>query len=144
MGPGWDAGVDVWPMLMGTNATQPREYTPTSDYGIVWGTWKLVVLGGQSNYYTENATHINPPEWTLPCLAGSDDRQGGVDNPVSGCVICNATAPCLFDLSGPTGKSETANVAAEHPELVATLQAKLNSFVPCKSVIFVESTGAPN
>ena len=81
VGPGWDAGVDVWPMLMGTNATQPREYTPTSDYGIVWGTWKLVVLGGQSNYYTENATHINPPEWTLPCLAGSDDRQGGVDNP---------------------------------------------------------------
>ena len=62
-------------------------------------------------------------------------------------MICNATAPCLFDLSehGPgTGKGETTNVAAEHPELVATLQAKLNSFVPCKSVILVESNGAPN
>ena len=114
-------------MVTGSNATQPRPYTPTSDYGIVFGTWKLVVLGGQSNYYTENATHINPPEWTLPCLTGAQEYpKQGIDNPVSGCVICNSTSPCLFDLSGPTGKSETTNGALVQLELPLIIQGLVN------------------
>jgi hypothetical protein len=58
-------GVDVWPLLTGANATQPRALTPVTEVSIVdagssakW--WKLITLAGQSGYYTPNATQVPP------------------------------------------------------------------------------------
>lgn len=66
-------GVDVWPMLIGKNTTQPRALTPTTEASIIdaadptrW--WKLITLAGQSNYYLPNQTNI---PGTDPCLAGT-------------------------------------------------------------------------
>ena len=85
--------------------------------------YKLVTLGGQSNYYTNSSEHVNPNGTVLPCLDGSQDHNGGEDNPVSGCVVCNSTLPCLFDMDNDP--SETTNVASENPDVVARLAAKL-------------------
>ncbi len=61
-------------MLIGENSTQPRPWTPTSEYGLLWENWKLVTLAGQSNYYTNASKHINPPGTVLPCLSGAGLR----------------------------------------------------------------------
>lgn len=132
-------GVDVWPLLTGSNATQPRLVTPTSEAGIFetsperW--WKLVTLAGNSNYYTENATQITAT--SDPCLAGrqADPPQPGrtdqlVNGPAhaekTGCPVCNATMPCLYDiLHDPM---EENNVAASHPDVVARLQPVLAAY----------------
>mmetsp|Transcript_33133 Transcript_33133/g.100191 ORF Transcript_33133/g.100191 Transcript_33133/m.100191 type:complete len:713 (-) Transcript_33133:78-2216(-) len=131
-------GVDVWPMLTKVNTTQPREFTPTSDYGLVWGKWKVVTLAGQSNYYTTNSSHINPPQWTLPCLNGGQAHKGGTDNPVSGCVVCNETLPCLFDLS--IDSEETTNVAAQNPAITKQLAAMLQGFQPYGDLSSINAT----
>ena len=120
--------VDVWPMLVGTNLTAPRPWTPTSDYGIVWGQYKLVTLAGQSNYYTNSSEHVNPDGTVLPCLAGAQAHKGGEDNPISGCVTCNSTQPCLFDMDNDA--AETTNIASAHPDVVARLAAKLAEYAP--------------
>jgi hypothetical protein len=120
--------VDVWPMVLGTNTTHPRAYTPTSEYSIVQNQYKLVTLGGQSNYYTVNATHINPPQYNLPCLEGCQPHHAGEDNPVTGCVVCNITHPCLFDLH--KDPQESNNVALENPSIVQLLNNTLASYTP--------------
>jgi len=121
--------VDVWPMLMGTNNTAPRPWTPTSDYGIVWGQYKLVTLAGQSNYYTNTSDHVNPNGTVLPCLEGAQHHSGRpTDSPVSGCVVCNITQPCLFDMD--TDAAETTNIATDFPDVVAKLAAKLAEYQP--------------
>jgi hypothetical protein len=60
------SGVDVWPLLTGANATQPRPLTPVTEVSIVdtsdhtrW--WKLITLAGQSGYYTTNSTQVRKP-----------------------------------------------------------------------------------
>ena len=115
-------------MLVGTNLTAPRPWTPTSDYGIVWGQYKLVTLAGQSNYYTNSSEHVNPDGTVLPCLAGAQAHKGGEDNPISGCVTCNSTQPCLFDMDNDA--AETTNIASAHPDVVARLAAKLAEYAP--------------
>lgn len=120
--------VNVWPMITGQNETQPRPYTPTSEYGIIKDQYKLVTLGGQSNYYTNASEHVNPPGTVLPCLTGTQPHPGGTDNPVTGCPVCNITHPCLFDImADPT---ETTDISASHPEIVQDLLAKLQAYVP--------------
>jgi len=130
-------GVDVWPMLMAAdNGTQPRAVTPTTEAGIVQVIdtpaggkifWKLVVLAGQSNYYSPNQT--STAGVPLPCLAGRqpDPPQpagpygpGRTDPIVNGeCPVCNASSPCLFSLLDDP--RETTNVAEGNPAVVARL-----------------------
>ena len=107
-------GVDVWPLLTGTNTTQPRAATPTTEVSLIdtsggggaagssgaavrW--WKLITLAGQSNYYLKNQTNV---PGTDGCLAGAqpDPPQPGRTDPlVNGrCPVCNETRPCLYDL----------------------------------------------
>lgn len=120
-------GVNVWPMLTGVNTTQPRLLTPTTEVGIIEATperfWKLIVLAGQSVYYTQNNTQT---AGTDPCLAASQPppAQPGrgssfVYGNGQGCPVCNISQPCLYDvLADP---SETTNVAVQHPDVVARL-----------------------
>ena len=142
-------GVNVWPMLTGANATQPRRYTPTSEVGIIdvgaapasfgppsdsqqggdpaprqW--WKLIALSGQSNYWTENQSIVIP---TDSCLDGAQPdpvEPGRTDAIVTGCPVCNASSPCLYDIL--TDPSERRNVAAGHPGVVARLVSELARF----------------
>ena len=57
------SGVDVWPLLTGANATQPRPLTPVTEVSIVdtsdrtrW--WKLITLAGQSGKKTALFVHF--------------------------------------------------------------------------------------
>lgn len=124
-------GVDVWPLLTGSNTTHPRKATPTSEAGIIetsgtkkW--WKLVTLAGQSNYYTPNATQYKGSD---PCLHGRQpdpEQPGRTDAIVNGCPVCNATHPCLYDiLADPY---EQHNVAKDNPDVVARLAPTLDAY----------------
>lgn len=120
--------VNVWPMLTGLNVSQPRVLTPTTEASIVEATpdtwWKLVTLGGQSNYYTKNASQTKGND---ECLAGRQPdppQPGRTDAIVNGCPVCNATSPCLYDLR--VDPSERRNVASQHPDVVTRLMLPLN------------------
>ena len=56
-------GVDVWPLLVAGNATQPRALTVLTEVSAleVLGDkfWKLITLAGQSNTYARDATQTN-------------------------------------------------------------------------------------
>lgn len=105
-------GVDVWPMLTGTNTSQPRPITPITEVSIVdtstagkW--WKLITLAGQSGYYTINSTQLAGNDFSdTTCLAGkqSDPAQPGRTDPIvnampmlkgTECPVCNSSRPCL-------------------------------------------------
>ena len=141
-------GVDVWPVLTGTNLTQPRRYTPLSEVSVidvgdanegegegeggdgeVW--WKLITLAGQSNYYFPNQTAVPSTNASSACLAGAQEdppQPGRTDALVDGCPVCNATQPCLYNiLSDPF---ETINLAPSHPEVVERLARKVAEFEP--------------
>ena len=48
---------DVWPLLT-EDAASPRDFLPTTEVSILWGTrWKLLTLAGQSQYYSVRQTH---------------------------------------------------------------------------------------
>ena len=124
-------GVNVWPMLMRTNLTQPRVLTPTTEVSLIdvsnssrW--WKVVTLAGQSVYYDPDQRATNG---TDPCLEGRQPdppQPGRTDALVSGCPVCNSTKPCLYDvLHDP---SERNNLAAEYPDVVARLQPSVLKF----------------
>eukprot|EP00937_MAST-01D_sp_MAST-1D-sp2_P002952 g2952.t1 len=128
-------GVDVWPLLTGANATQPRAATPTTETSITdtsefaasgkW--WKLITLAGQSNYYYENQTAM--PNNKSECLAGRQPdpaQPGRTDALVTGCPVCNETRPCLFDILADP--HEATNVAAAHPDVVARLAPLLKQY----------------
>ena len=126
-------GVDVWPLLTGTNTTQPRLRTPTTEVSITdtsegtqrW--WKLITLAGQSNYYFPNQTAM--PNNKSECLEGRQPdpaQPGRTDALVTGCPVCNETHPCLFDiLQDPR---ETTNLAAQHPKVVMRLAPLLKQY----------------
>jgi hypothetical protein len=121
------------PLLMGANLTQPRASTPTTEVSIVetisatkW--WKLIILAGQSTFYTPNNTRILG---TDACLAGRQPdppMPGRTDALVNGCPVCNETRPCLYDLLADA--EERKNVAAANPDVVARLAAQLSKFKP--------------
>lgn len=114
-------GVDVWPLLTGSNLTAPRSATPTSEVSIVALPYKLVLGAGQSYFDDRHGNHNEPgaahPTGQLPCLTGAAPAPPGpgVDPIINGaCAVCNATVPCLFDVVADPG--ETKNIAAQHPE----------------------------
>ena len=76
--------------------------------------------------YAANASQT-PAE--SACLAGRqpDPPQPGRTDPVvtgDDCPVCNATAPCLFDVLGDP--EEKHNVAAQHPDVVRRLAGALD------------------
>ena len=125
-------GVDVWPMLVGTNLTQPRAITPTTEVSVIdasstrW--WKLIFLAGQSNYYTTNNTHVSANDPCLEARQPDPPMPGRTDGLVNGCPVCNESSPCLYDVSEGADPTETKNVAAANPEIVARLSKVLLSY----------------
>lgn len=124
-------GVDVWDMLVGTNATQPRAITPTSETGAIltlsdteW--YKLITLAGKSNYYYPNQTKYNPPQECLASAQKDPSEPGRTDAIVNGCPVCNETLPCLYALLDDL--YETTNVANAHPDVVTELAAAIKRF----------------
>lgn len=93
-------GVNVWPMLTGVNTTQPRLLTPTTEVGIIEATperfWKLIVLAGQSVYYTQNNTQT---AGTDPCLAASQPPPRAAGPRLVVRVRQRAGLPCLQHLA---------------------------------------------
>ena len=45
--------------------------------------------------------------------------------PPDACCVCSLDHPCLYDVS--TDQAETANVAAQFPDIVQEMQAKLET-----------------
>ena len=88
--------MDVWPLITGTNTTQPRPLTPVTEVSIVdasdpkrW--WKLITLAGQSGYYTTNATQIHGNAMSdTVCLASKqpDPKQPGRTDPIVNGTHC--------------------------------------------------------
>jgi len=125
-------GVSVWPLLIGSNSTQPRKVTPITEASILETTsekqwWKLITLAGQSHYYNENAS---TSDGTDPCLQGRQPdppQPGRTDAIVNGkCPVCNTTNPCLYDiLADPFEKH---NVAKDHPNIVKRLAPILDTY----------------
>lgn len=116
--------VNVWPLLTGENATQPRPMTPTTETSLVYTTenewWKLVTLAGQSNYYSMNGSQF-PGNDT--CLTGGqpDPPQPGRTDPIVNgiCVVCNSSFPCLYDIK--KDPAERNNIAMMNPDIVKML-----------------------
>jgi len=96
--------VDVWPLLVGTNGTQPRPLTVITEVSAIEvveaarsvatasearGTraaapahlWKLITLAGESNYYSEDGNQTDAPR---ECLSGRqpDPPQPGRTDPI--------------------------------------------------------------
>lgn len=124
-------GSNVWPMLMGSNKTQPRAITPISEVSLIdvsrsdrW--FKIIVSAGQSVYYDKNQTTRNGSD---PCLAGVQPdpvQPGRTDALVNGCPVCNATHVCLFDILHDP--SETSNVASDYPDVASHLARLVSNF----------------
>ena len=132
--------VDVWPMLTGTNTTQPRRLTPTTEASIFdvappptadgatdgqetkW--WKLVNLAGQSQYYEPNQQAIKANDTCLAKCQKDPPQAGRTDALVNGCPVCNLTSPCLYDILNDPG--ERHNLAPQYPDVVHRLTAELN------------------
>ena len=67
----------MWPLLT-ENAASPRDFLPTTEVSILWGTrWKLLTLAGQSQYYSVRQTHKR-------CHTVSSDSDGVVGGPGAG------------------------------------------------------------
>ena len=125
-------GVDVWPMLIGVNATQPRPITVVTEVSAIEVVahsggrvemWKLVTLAGQSNHYDRAGRQLNAS--AQPCLNGRqpDPPQPGRTDPIvngpasherEACPVCNSSSPCLYELvADPSERSNRADDDAE-------------------------------
>ena len=89
-------GVDVWPLIVGGEAMKgykEREYLPITEASLIWrGRFKLIrstesVIAHQTNWYSENGTHLNDDRASWPCRARDAKRH---------CLLCSAAEPCLF------------------------------------------------
>ena len=97
--------IDIWPMITGTNITNPREYLPVTEQSIIWM--------GQYKYFSSSQSMAGFNGWST------------ANN-----TMYNGTAPgcekCLFDiLKDPT---ERNNIAHAHPDIVARLAAQLATY----------------
>ena len=98
--------LDLWPLLTGANVTSPRVEVPVAPSTLIAWPWKLLTglqwWSGYSGALYPNASSpsASPNLW-VDCGAG-----------------------CLFNLSADA--SETDNVAAEHPGIVAAMAARLS------------------
>jgi len=127
-------GVNVWPLLTRKNLTQPREMTPITESSLIWVDpanqsqwWKLITLAGQSNYYHPNQSSVAPGD---PCLEGRQPdpaQPGRTDSLVTGCPVCNASHPCLYDILADP--AERHNIAKLHPKIVQRLLIRMDKFV---------------
>jgi hypothetical protein len=96
--------IDVWPMLTGTNATNPREYLPVTEVSIIWQ--------GRYKYFSTTNSSFGSTNWQNTD-ASFNGTGGGCDR-------------CLFDILAD--EEERVNIAAQHPDIVKQLAAQLDSY----------------
>ena len=115
-------GLDVWPLLTGTNATPPRTRVVhehslfgggASSGALRDGDWKLIVATEASAdwYGVSSDGHFTPP------------RTGTQNLTVSACAT---DAPCLFNIA--EDPEERHDLAAAQPDRVAALLAIFRSY----------------
>lgn len=98
--------MDMWPLLSGANATPPRVEVPIAPSSILSYPWKFLKgpqwwSGWQGPVYPNASSPANSPNVWDFCGTG-----------------------CLFNLESDPG--EHTNVAAQHPDLVRTLSARID------------------
>jgi len=99
--------LDVWPLISGANLTSPRVELPVSPQTIIQGNWKLI---------TEQQIEAT---WSGPNYPNSSS----VNNPVDPGPKLLCPDGCLFDVVGDM--TEHVDVAAQHPDVVASMTARL-------------------
>jgi arylsulfatase A-like enzyme len=99
--------LDVWPLISGANLTSPRNELPVSPQTLIQGTWKLI---------TEQQIEAT---WSGPNYPNSSS----VNNPVDPGPKLLCPNGCLFDVV--SDMTEHVDVAAQHPDVVASMTARL-------------------
>ena len=136
-------GVDVWPLILSSATTSPREYLPATEYALIWkGRWKLLTNAGPSGWYPpalgaidaynisahdsfagwKYPTKASPKEW--PCVGPHHP----MIFPNGACAVCTNSTPCLFDILADEG--EHINLASKEPAIVAQLVKQLAMYKP--------------
>jgi len=98
-------GLNMWPLISGSNKTSPRAEIPVDTNTLIQGNYKLL-LGT-----------VPWSSWTGPIYPNSSSPTMNVD------VNLKCTNGCLFDLvNDPT---EHSDIAKANPDLVANMTARL-------------------
>jgi arylsulfatase I/J len=99
--------LDAWPLISGANLTSPRVELPISPQSLIQGQWKLI---------TEQQIEAT---WSGPNYPNSSS----VNNPVDPGPKLLCPTGCLFDVVADI--TEHVDVAAQHPDVVASMTARL-------------------
>ena len=107
-------GLDMWPLLSGANSTSPRRYVLLGSSDNAQDAGNTIITGiVRADGFKLLLGEISSAFWTGPVFPNSTGAGGGSKN-------CGATG-CLYNVfADPTEHDE---VSAEHPDIVAELQA---------------------
>ena len=100
--------IDQWPVLSGQSALPARAEVFVASGVLVQSNYKLIT------------THAGDARWTGP-LFPKVPATGTRD------ITCSKKTPCLFDVV--KDPSERTNIAPEHPDVVAKMQARLGNLM---------------
>ena len=128
-------GLDVWSSIAsGGSSPSPRDWVLleahrgatylTHGDGLIVGDWKLLQVGPQcpvmeNSWIPPPGQNASVTPYFLQCGGANGPRVG----PAPNATQCNYPRACLFNITGDP--CEYDDVAAAHPDVVATLQARL-------------------
>jgi arylsulfatase I/J len=107
-------GLDMWPLLSGANATSPRRYILLGSSDNAQDAGNTIITGiVRADGFKLLLGEISSAFWTGPVFPNATGAGGGSKN-------CG-TKGCLYNVF--TDPTEHNEVSAEHPDVVAELQA---------------------
>ena len=129
------SSLNMWPMISGQNLTSPRKELFVTGDLLIQGDWKLITGRATSASWPgptyPNATSVNNTldRYTADCSAGPDWAQNIAER-LDGRP--GAAGPCLYNVgnSGLGDWTEHQNLAAEYPDIVKKMMARLVELRP--------------